>query len=289
MLPCATLCPLTAGVRREGSMRVRREHPLRATLRIAEQGLRAGDLATRDLWKVNPRWSCREAAERMGELDYDVAPVDEDPLRSFVRRADLERADVGVTVAALAQPIDATRVVTADLGLGETLGLLEERDLLFVIEGGSVAGLITLSDLQRVPVGMMVLAIILATEAGLNQLILNHYGERGLLEHLSEVRQREALERHEQLKGLNLETNLVDALFLEDRLRLVGRAQRLRRALGFASRDRFEAWAEELKRLRNALAHGRTVLDHEPDARRALASIREVRAFAEKVWDLAEQ
>lgn len=270
-------------------MRARREHPLHATLRIAEQGLRAGDLATRDLWKVSPGWSCREAVERMVELDFDVAPVDEDPLRSFVRRDELEGADPGTTVAACARPIDATRVVTADLGLADTLGLLEDRDFLFVIEGGSVSGLITLSDLQRVPVGMMVLAIILATEAGLNHVIVGCYGERGFLGHLSNERRQETLERFERLKRRNLETALVDVLLLDDRLRLVGRVERLRRALGFDSRARFESWAEGLKRLRDSLAHGRTLLDHEPDAHRALTLVREVRAFAERVWALAEE
>ncbi len=270
-------------------MRVRREHPLDATLRIAKQGLRAGDLATRNLWKVSPEWSCPEAAKQMAERGFDVAPVDEAPLKSFVRRDELEKAHPGTTVAALAEPIDASRMVTADLGLAETLALLENRDFLFVIEGGSVSGLITLSDLQRVPVGMTVLAIILATEAGLNQLIRQHYGEEGFLEHLSDDRREATRKRYEELKGRNLETDVVDVLFLADRLGLIERVRRFRRALGFGSRERFKEWKDELERLRNTLAHGGTVLDHEPDAHRALALIREVRDFAEKVWDLVAQ
>ncbi|HXF73892.1 MAG TPA: CBS domain-containing protein [Actinomycetota bacterium] len=269
-------------------MRARREHPLRATLRIAEQGLRAGDLATPDPWKVSPEWSCREAADRMDEFDFDVAPLDEDPLRSFVSRKNLREADPGRTVAALAQPIDASLVVTADLGLADTLALLEKRDFLFVIEGDSVFGLITLSDLQRVPVGMTVLAIILATEAGLNQLIRQHYGKEGFLDHLPKGRRQKTLERYDELKGRNLETDLVDVLFLADRLHLVGTVQRFRQALGFGSRERFKAWKDELERLRNTLAHGGTILDHEPEAHRALALIRRVRGFAEDVWKLAE-
>lgn len=43
---------------------------------IAEQGLHAGDLATRDLWKVSPGWAFGEATERMDELDFDVVSVD---------------------------------------------------------------------------------------------------------------------------------------------------------------------------------------------------------------------
>ena len=270
-------------------MRDRPEHPLHATLAIAERALRAADLATRDLWRVDPTWSSGEAAERMGELDFDVAPVDEVPLRRFVLRGQLERLASDVPAEAAALPIDATHMVTGDLGLADTLDLLSEREFVFVIEGDEVAGLITLSDLQRIPVGMAVLAIILATELGLNELIARHYGERGFLAHLSEDRRRQVRERHEELRKRNLETSPIDALMLDERLGLVGKVQRYRRDLGFASRDRYESWAEELKRLRNALAHGNTLLDHQPDARLALELVRRVRSFAEAVWDLVER
>ena len=271
------------------AMRMRREHPLRATLAIAEQALRAGDLATRDLWCVDADRSCGEAAARMAALGFDLAPLDERPLRRFVVRADLERADPGSRVGGAARPIDAMHMVTIDLGLADTLELLAERDFLFVIEGGAVSGLITLADLQRVPVGMMTLAIILATEVGLNELILRYYGRDDFLEHLSDDRRREALERYQQLKRRNLEASPIDVLSLDDRLRLVCKVTRFRRELGFTSRRRFESWAEKLKRLRDSLAHGRMILDHETDAGRALALVRKVRLFAEKVWDLAEE
>lgn len=270
-------------------MSARREHPLHATLTIAKEGLRAGDVATRDLWAVRPDWSCRHTAERMAENNFDVAPVDEDPIWRFVSRAELEESLGDTPVTAAAHPIDTSRVVTADLGLAATLDLLAERGFLFVIDGGSVCGLITLSDLQRVPVSMMVLAIVLATEAGLNQLILAHYGSPGFFRHLSDGRREILLKRYEELRCQNLDTDPIDVLSLEDRLRLVGRVARFWKGLGFPSHNRYESWADQLKQLRNSLAHGRTILDHEPDPCEALALVHEVRAFAERVWDLVER
>jgi hypothetical protein len=145
-------------------------------------------------------------------------------------------------------------MVTGDLGLADTLDLLGHREFVFVIEGNEVAGLITLSDLQRIPVGMAVLAIILATELGLNELIARHYGEWRFMAHLSEDRRRQVLERHEELRRRNLETGPIDALMLEERLTLVGKVQRFRRELGLPSRKRYESWTEELKKVRNVLA-----------------------------------
>lgn len=274
---------------RVGAMHPRREHPLRATLSIAEDGLRAGDLATHDLWCVEPGWSCGTAVARMAELDFDVAPLEEEPLRRFVLRAELEENDAGTPVGETAHPIDATHMVTVDLGLADTLDLLAQREFLFVIEGGKVSGLITFSDLQRIPVSMVVLSLILATELGLNELIRLHYGDDGFLDHLSDKRRQEVLERYEQLRRRNVETGPIDVLQLEDRLRLVGKVERFRRELGYASRDRFESWAEELKGCRNGLAHGRTLLDHEPEPMRALGLVRRIRSFAEAVWGLVER
>ncbi len=267
----------------------RREHPLRATLSIAEGGLRAGDLATQELWCVEPGWPCGSAVVRMAELDFDVAPLGEEPLRRFVLRAELEEEDAGAPVAEVAHPIDATHMVTVDLGLADTLDLLAQREFLFVIEGGKVSGLITFSDLQRIPVGMVVLSMILATELGLNEVIHLRYGDDGFLDHLSGKRLQDVVERYEQLRRHNVETSLIDVLQLKDRLRLVGKVERLRRELGHPSRDRFESWAEELKGCRNALAHGRTLLDHQRDPLQALGLVRRIRSFAEAVWDLVER
>jgi hypothetical protein len=266
----------------------RPEHPFRATLSIATNGLRAGDLATRDLWCADISWSCRDAAHQMTQRGFDIAPLEEDPLRRFVRRDDLESGDADRPAADVAQPIDTTHIVTVDLGLADTLELLEKRGFLFVIEGGSVAGIITLADIQRIPVGMVVLSMILATELGLNELILRHYGDEQLAAHLPDDRRRLVLTRYAQLKTWNVDARHVDVLQLEDRLRLVGEVDRFRAELVYTTPDAFESWTEELKRLRNSLAHGRTLLDHQPDAHRALQLTRRVREFAEAVWDLVD-
>lgn len=60
------------------------------------------------------------------------------------------------------------------------LELLRARSFLFVMEGGEVSGIITPSDLQRVTVSMVVLSLVLAAEAGIDELIRHRYGTRGL-------------------------------------------------------------------------------------------------------------
>lgn len=186
---------------------------------------------------MDPAWPCSEARSRMDDGDFDVAPLAEQPLRRYVRRAELAGAGGG-RVERWAHPIDTTHLITADLGLADALDLLRERSFLFVMEGGAVRGIITPSDLQKVPVSMVVLALVLAAEAAMDELILRRYGEEGWLRHLSEDRRTRLEERYRALAEVSLEITRMELLMLEDRLRLVGRVPELRAApLGSARGD----------------------------------------------------
>lgn len=263
------------------------EHPLRAILTIAERSFRAGDVATRDLWCVDGSWRCDEAAKQMRDRAFDVAPIAEVPLRRYVRRDEAEGVAAHHPVEQCARPIDAAHLVTSDLGLADVLDILRERTFLFVIEGGRVTGIITRADLQRMPVSMVVLSLILAAEAGMDELIRAWYPGDTWLGHLSKKRQKALEERFAEVARWNAEITLLELLMLEDRLRLVGRCQDHRTALGIPSYGAFNTVAERIKRVRNTLAHGRTLLDAEADPARALDLVHDIRAFAERVWEAA--
>ena len=258
---------------------------LESIMVIAEGSLRASDLAEQDLWFVEPTWTAGQALEQMDREKIDIAPIREEPVQRYVVRDSLrDIPDQGpVTVAAHA--VDVVHLVTGNLGLAEALDLLLERRFLFTIEGGRISGIITPSDIQRVPVSMVVFSLILATEAGLNELIVASYGsEAAWMARLSGPRLNEIEGRFNDRQGRNAETSRLDLLMLEDRLTLVSKSAPLWQALDFKSRRRFDAWAGLLKRTRDALAHGRTVLDVEQDPAEALHLIRRVREFAKQVW-----
>ncbi len=277
-------------------------NPFRAILSIAANGLNAGDLATRELWCIETASSCAEAARLMNERGFDVAPLADERLWRFVRRATLESAAPHAPVTAVAQAIDPKYLVTADLGLADTLDYLRRqkdpefssaaeppRPFLFVIEGGAVVGIITCADLQRIPVTMLVLSMILAIELGFNELIRRAYGDDGFLDQLTPDCHRRALRRYKRLKERNVDGRLVDVLDFADRAFLIGRVDHYRDQLNSTMPEPFERLTECLRGLRNSLAHGQTLLDHEPDPVKALSLIHQVRAFGEAVWDLVDR
>lgn len=224
----------------------------------------------------------------MASRGFDVAPIDDHPLRRYALRTELESAPADAAAASLAHPIDVTHMVTVDLGLADTLELLADRNFLYVMEGGRVTGIITLADLQRAPVGMVVLWLILAAEIGMNELIRHRYGETAWLDHLTPGRRDKLQQRFEELRKRDLEASMLETLTLEDRLELIERTAELRAAVGFGSRRSFGTWRRRLTCARNDLAHGHTLLDRGRDATEALALVFQIRDFAQRVWELVE-
>jgi len=259
---------------------------LESILGIAERSLRASDLAEQDLWFVEPSWNAGRALEEMDRKNIDIAPIRDEPVQRYVVRDKLRDIQDQGPLTVAAHPVDVVHLVTGNLGLAEALDLLLERGFLFTIEGGRISGIITPSDIQRVPVSMVVFSLILAAEAGLSELIVTSYGsEAAWMAHMSGPRLTQIEGRFNERQGRNAETSRLDLLMLEDRLTLVGKSASLWQALGFKSRRRFDAWAGLLQRTRGALAHGRTVLDVEQDPEEALHLIRRVREFAAQVWE----
>ncbi len=259
--------------------------PLESILAIAEGSLHAADLAERDLVCVEPWWKVGEALEWLDRENIDVAPVREEATRRYVLREQLRERRTSQRVADVASVVDINHLVTGDVGLGEALELLEDRGFLFTIEGGGIAGIITPSDVQRTPVSMVVLAVILAAEAGMTRLIAACYEtEDGWQSKLSPERAKALEKRYQKRVRRNAEMTRLDLLMLEDRLAVVAKTRSLWGVIGFGSRRGFERWAHRLQVTRDELAHGHSMLDVEPDPVKALALVRRVRAFAADVW-----
>lgn len=194
----------------------------------------------------------------MDALDLSLAPLEGDPVQRYVRRADLVHPDT--PVASASQPIAPPHLVGADLSLDEALPHLARHGWFFVLAGRRVVGVVTRSDLARPAVTQHVLTHLLTLEQGLDQLLRSYGGFR------------------EPPTGRRSFFQTVD-----DTLRTPA----LRDDLGL---DPASAGAtlHDLRRLRNHLAHGRSVLDHEPDLPDAIHTALETTRLCRKVWALLD-
>jgi hypothetical protein len=262
-----------------------RDRRLGTLVDIAENSLSVLYLAETDLQFIEPSWTVGRARGWLESNGFDAAPLAEvKPHRFF--SVDVV-ADDHQPVSDVALPIDAARLVTSTLGLADGVALLETEPYYFVMEGSRLAGIVTRADLQRPAVSMVTLSLILAAEARMGVLIEGWVGpdwER----HLTDERRAKLGEILEDRRRRNVEIGLIDCLMLGDRLKLLGKSRDLIASLGYLEPDAYRIWKEQLGGLRDSLAHGGSLLHHEPDPAKARQLFAEVRGFAEAIWSLPD-
>jgi len=256
---------------------------LRAVLQVAESGVTLEHVATFPVATLPATATCSQATELMRTEGFDVIALDDEGDRyRYVELSDVQGREAAV--ADHAQTIDTRNLMPASLSLAEGLDALRRHPFFFLLRGRSLEGILTRADIQRPAVSMLTFALILAAEAGISELIQECCGD-GWPQLLSDSRRSKALDVLEQRQQYNAELTLRDCLMLDDRLVVLQKSEAVRKRLGFDSGERVRVWSKELKRLRDTLAHGGSVLDHQPDPQAALDMIHEVRATAHRVWD----
>jgi hypothetical protein len=185
-----------------------------------------------------------------------------------------------------ARSIDATLLVSSDLGLADGVSRLKTHPYFFVLQGVSLQGIVTRADLQHPAVGMVLFSLILTSEAAANVIIDRCLGS-AWIERLSDGQRARVNGIFDQRIRNNTEVTKLECLMLHDRLQLLGKCDRVVPDLGFDSGTQFKAWKKCLVNLRNNLAHGGGLLHAEPNPITAIALFEDVRSFAERIWDLA--
>lgn len=262
-----------------------REIQLRPLMEIAEHSLTVLQLAELDVKRADPAWQANYALRWMEQSGYDAAPVDDAEPHRFVGRAWLKPDDH--PIVRQARPIDATLLVSSDLGLADGVSRLMSRPFYFVLHRDILRGIVTRADLQRPAVGMVLFGMILASETAAN-VIINHCLGPSWIDHLSAGRRASIQRIFADRRRTNTEVTMLECLMLRDRLNLLGECgPSVISRLGFASVDQFTDWVKSLTRLRNNLAHGGSLLHAERDPIHAIELFESVRSFSQRIWELA--
>jgi hypothetical protein len=95
----------------------------------------------------------------------------------------------------------------------------------------------------------------------------------------------EVEEVYEVRRRTNTEVSRLDCVMIHDLLALLYKCTGAIEQLGF-TKSQFGKWKEQLRLLRDTLAHGGGLLHAEPDPLRAIKLFEDVRNFAEKTTGL---
>lgn len=253
-------------------------------MEIVENSLTVLQLAELDLKRADPAWSAEQTCQWMHKHGFDAAPLDEPEPYRFVGASWLEPN--GDPVIEQARLIDATLLVSSDLGLADGVSRLKAHPYYFVLQRENLQGIVTRADLQRPAVGMVLFSLILTSEAAANVIIDRCLG-RTWIEHLPVKQRARVDEIFNQRVRTNTQVTRLECLMLHDRLHLLGKCDQVVSELGFASGKQFKSWKERLVNLRDNLAHGGGLLHAESDPVHAIQLFEGVRSFAERIWELA--
>jgi predicted transcriptional regulator len=216
------------------------------TMQGLENGLRVAEIATFSLKQCSPHDETAAVLDLMQETGFDQIPVRDDgqivgilegldrPSGSFVRDA--------------MRPLNEAMLVSASDSIGTLLPLLHESRYRLVVRHGGIAGIVTQSDLIKLPVRLFAFVQITHLEMLMSERIIEALPSKDQwMALLSECRQGKVNEKIELAKRPRLDPSPLEFTDFCDKRDI------LRKHLGLG--QQFERNMKEVEELRNTLAH----------------------------------
>ena len=196
--------------------------------------------------------SARVIRDQMVLKDYDVIGVEENGMViGYVLRDDFGEG----TCQEYSRSFSPSELVSDSTPLLQTLFIFKNTERLFIIEGNRITKVVTLADLQKTPIRMLLFGVISLLEMHLYRIISNYFAEDSWKNHLSTKRIELAEDLFLQRKARNEAIQLSDCLQLCDKRDIVLNEPSLRELLGIESKSKGKDFFKKLENLRNNLAH----------------------------------
>ncbi len=262
-------------------------------LELFDRRVTAADLCS-DAFLLPADATATVARRALRAHGFDTAPVAlGGGAIGLVDLAALDDAPAGAEVASRCRPVPDGAWVASAAPLSTVLRALREQPFLVLRAPGggtSVAGVITRRDLDRPVAGLAVLGLVVRSEARLDVLIDRAAsGAGGWQALLPPERAVKLAAVRAYLRRPGYDLGPMSTLNLDDRLTLVSKLPTLREALGWPSRASFRRFAEPLRRMRDAIAHGGGLLGAVPDSVEALEVVLALRVLVERIDELIAQ
>jgi hypothetical protein len=264
---------------------------------LAKEAIRAEHFATSDLLFAKPDDIAGEVLAWMTGNDFDIVPVRGNVDRGFIRKEALREIDRQSRIRDVIQPLDEALIFTPLLPLEDALFQLAENGWFFLEENGTLVGIATREDLGKPAVSLYLFAKTIAFETGLRRLAGTYDttpipdsppdendetpGPRFLREVILKAKQNKAL-----LKDLGYAGKGSSGRFDE----LTKFINRLRNHIAhgrsiLAISEKSESYSSRLKELDALLATMRTLTEHSTQAWEAYASTQIIhRVVIEEIW-----
>jgi hypothetical protein len=219
-----------------------------------------------------------EAAGRADQHRFDYLPVREGadgPVVGLFARKGIS-PDGAVRVRDVMQPLSTANLIAIDAPLLQFVLSADTNPCRLILDDTKISGLVTLSDIQRLPVRTALFSLFIHLELLLTEVLRRRIGrDRPPFDLLPAKRAAEARERWERFRAGGLDHDPCSALMFADKKTI---ARKLK--LGGISGERIEKELTQIEaKLRNPIAHG---ADYALTEAAALETVRVARLV--KAW-----
>lgn len=230
------------------------------TMQGLEAGLRVLHIATFDLRTCSIDDSVVAVLNDPLLVDFDQIPV-RDKTGSLVGVLGRITGAVAGNASDRMQRLDESLLVPAEAPLMSFIRLAGTAPYRLVLTEHGIDGIVTRSDLLKLPVRLLAFAFVTHLETLMASVIRTEYrpDDEHWLDLLSEGRRQKIAEKRETLKMQRLEPALVELTDFCDKRDVVQKVS----ALG----DSFHPDMKEIEQLRNTVAHAGTFIGDDAEAR----------------------
>lgn len=223
-----------------------RASDLQTTMRGIEAGLRVEHIATFSLEACAPDDVADAVLDRARTSTFDQFPVrDGERIIGVLERTELRD---GKSVRERMRPLADGMLVSAGDSLGTLLPLMSAMRYQIVVQHAKVAGLVTRSDLLKLPVRLYAFTMITHLELLMTDLIdADFSGTDAWMAHLGKSRRERVADKVNAIGAARLDPPSLEFTDFCDKRDIL----RKHRELG----DRFDKDLKEVEKLRNSIAH----------------------------------
>jgi len=227
------------------------DDPLALVLESLEKGLHVNLIAGRPLITCGPDDGAAEVFQRP-----DCAPFDQVPVRDGERIVGvLEKNQAATSTGRVADAmlrLEDRMLLEASTGILEYLHLAVGGAYHLVVSGNRVDGIVTRSDLLKLPVRVVLFTVLTHLETTMASTIKASFQEDEWLQYLTEQRQEKLKGEFKQAKQLNTYADLLSFTQWADKREIISKGILAKQT---NKKSDFDKELEELELLRNAVMH----------------------------------
>jgi hypothetical protein len=181
----------------------------------------------------------------------------------------------GKAVREAMQPLREGLIVSADMPIADLIPELRENHHRLVLRGGRIDGLVTQSDLLKLPVRMLVFGFISHLELLFRALIQERHAGAQWIQKLDANAQQRINRKLRKFKDARLEPDPLEFTFFSDALEVLVNEPDMSASL---SADK-----EAITNLRNDIAHAKTFINSPEDVKGFVDRFKLLRGWIERI------